>query len=148
MKVILLRDVEKLGKKNDLKEVADGYARNFLIPNKMVVLATESEVAKIEEQKKIDIQKAEKELAIFQETASQLDGLELEMAAKADDDGKFFGAITAVKIVEKLNEQGFEIKNNQVKIAEPIKEAGEYEALIELPHNLEAKIKIIAVILR
>ena len=146
MKVILLQDVEKLGKKNDLKEVADGYARNFLIPNKMAVLATKPEIAKMEEQKKIDIQKAEKELAIFQETASQLDGLELEMAAKADDDGKFFGAITAIKIVEKLNKQGFKIKNNQVKIVEPIKEAGEYETLIELPHNLEVKIKVIAVI--
>lgn len=108
----------------------------------MAVLATESEVAKMEEQKKIDAQKAERELAIFQKTASQLDGLELEIAAKADDDGNFFGAINTVKIAEKLNEQGFEIKKNQIKIAEPIKEAGEYEVLIELPHNLEAKIKV------
>ena len=145
MKVILLQDVEKLGKKNDLKEVADGYARNFLIPNKMAVLATKPEIAKMEEQKKIDVQKAEKELAVFQGTASQLDGLELEIAAKADNDGKFFGAVNTVKITEKLNEQGFEIKNNQVKIAELIKEAGEYEALIELPHNLEVKIKVIVI---
>jgi len=145
MKVILLKDVEKLGKKNDLKEVADGYARNFLIPNKMVILATKAEIAKMEEQKKIDTQKAEEELVRFQETASKLDGLELEIVAKADDDGNLFGAISAVKIVDKLKEQGFEIEKNQIKITEPIKEIKEYEVLIELPHSLEAKIKVVIV---
>ncbi|MEA2113636.1 MAG: 50S ribosomal protein L9 [Patescibacteria group bacterium] len=145
MKVILLQDVEKLGKKNELKEVADGYARNFLIPNKMAVLATEPEIVKMEEQKKIEAQRAEEELTRFQKLASELDGLELEITDKADDSGKLFGAINAIKISEKLKEQGFEIEKNQIKITKPIKEAGEYEILIELPHNLEVKIKIIVI---
>lgn len=146
MKVILLQDVEKLGKKNDLKDVADGYARNFLIPNKMAVLATKSEITKLEELKKIEAQKAEEELARFQEIASQLDGLELEIIAKADDDGKLFGGVNAVLISEKLKERGFEIEKSQIKIEQSIKEAGEYEIVVELPHSLEVKIKIVVTI--
>lgn len=143
MKVILLQDVEKLGKKNELKEVADGYARNFLIPNKMAILATKSEIARVEEQKKIDAQKSEEELNRFQELASQLDGMELEIKDKTDSDGNLFGGINTTKISEKLKEQGFEVKKTQIKITEPIKEVGESEVLIELPHNLEARIKVI-----
>jgi len=143
MKVILLQDVEKLGKKNELKEVADGYARNFLFPNKLAVLAVKSEILKMEEQKKINTQKSEEELTHFQKLASQLDGVELEIKDKTDGDGNLFGAINTAKIAEKLKEQGFEVKKTQIKIAEPIKEVGEREVLIELPHNLEAKIKVI-----
>jgi large subunit ribosomal protein L9 len=145
MKVILLKDVEKLGQKGDVKEVADGYARNFLIPNKLAVLATKAELVKLEEQKKIEAQKAEEELVHFQEIASQIDGLELEIPAKVSEDGKLFGAVAASQIAEKLKEKGFEIKKEQIKTGEPIKEIGEYEATVEFPHNLEAKIKIIVV---
>ncbi len=143
MKVILLKDVEKLGKNGEVKNVADGYARNFLIPNKMAVLATKSELIKLEEEKKIETEKAEEELKLYQGIASQIDGLELEIPAKVIEDGKLFGAITTAKIVEVLKEKNFEIKKEQIKLEEPIKEIGEYEATVEFPHNLESKIKII-----
>ena len=143
MKIILLKDVEKLGKKGEAKNVADGYARNFLIPNKMAVLATKSELIKLEEQKKIEAEKAERELKIYQEMANQIDGSEIEIPAKVGEDGKLFGAVTPSQIVEKLKENNFEIKKEQIKLEEPIKEIGEYEATIEFPHNLEAKIRII-----
>ncbi|MFH0805779.1 MAG: 50S ribosomal protein L9 [Patescibacteria group bacterium] len=143
MKVILLQDIDKLGKKGDIKEVADGYARNLLIPNKKAVLASKSEIIKAEEQKKIDTEKAEQELIHFQEVASQLDGFELEIPAKVGEDNKLFGAITTVKISEELKKNNFEIEKNKIKLEEPIKEIGEYEIPIELPHNLEAKIKLI-----
>ena len=145
MRVILLKDVEKLGKKGEIKAVADGYARNFLIPNKLAVLATKSELAKLEEQKKIEAQKAEEELLHFQEIASQVDGLEIEMPAKVSEDGKLFGAVTPSQITEKLKEKGFDIGKEQVKLESPIKEIGEYEATVEFPHNLEAKIKVIVI---
>jgi len=145
MKVILLEDIDKLGKKGEIKEIADGYARNLLIPKKMVVLASKSEVIRLEEQKKIDEEKAEKELVRFQEIASQIDGFELEISAKIGEDDKLFGAITASKISEELKKNNFEIEKNQIKLEEPIKEIGEYEVPIELPHNLEAKIKLIII---
>lgn len=145
MKVILLKDVEKLGKKGEVKNVADGYARNFLIPNKLAALATKSELAKLEEQKKIETEKAEEELKFYQEIANQIDGLELEIPVKVSEEDKLFGAVTASQIAEKLKEKNFEIKKEQIKLEEPIKEIGEYEAIVEFPHNLETKIKIIIV---
>ena len=114
MKVILLQNIDKLGKKGDIKEIADGYARNFLIPKKMVVLASKSEIIRAKEQKKIDTEKAEKELVLFQEIASQIDGFELEIPAKVGEDSKLFGAITAVKISEELKKNNFNIEKNQI----------------------------------
>lgn len=143
MKVILLKDVEKVGKKGDIKEVADGYARNFLIPEKLAVLASKSEIAKIEAQKETEAKQAEEELARYQEIATQMDGLELEISVKIDEDGKLFGAINASQVSEKLQEKGFEIKKEQVKLEKAIKEIGEHEVTVELPHNLEARVKII-----
>ena len=145
MKVILLKDVEKLGKKGDIKEVADGYARNFLIPEKLAVLASKSEIAKIEAQKEVETKQAEEELARYQEIATQMDGLELEIPVKIDEDGKLFGAINVSQISEKLQEKGFEIKKGQVKLEESIKETGEHEVIVELPHNLEVRVKIIVI---
>ena len=143
MKVILLENVEKLGVKGDIKEVANGYARNLLIPNKKAIMATKEEIAKLEKQKQVEAQQAEQELSRYQEVATQLDGLELEILAKVGEEGKLFGTITANQVVEKLKEQGIEIQKNQVKLTDPIKELGEYEVNIAFPHNLEAKIKII-----
>ena len=143
MKIILLEDIEKLGKRGDLKETNKGYARNFLIPKNLAVLATESEVEKLEEQKELEAQEAEEELLRYQEIAEQMDGLELEIPVKISEEDKLFGAITPVLIVEKLKERGFEIDKNQIKLEEPIKELGEREVMIDLPHNLEVGIKII-----
>lgn len=143
MKIILLKDVEKLGKKDEIKNVADGYARNFLIPKKLAVLATENELKKLEARKKIEAQKAEEELKIYQEIASNIDGIELEIPAKVSEDGRLFGAITAARISDLLKQKNFDIGPKQIKIDKPIKELGEYEATIEFPHGLESKIKII-----
>ena len=145
MKVILLKDVEKLGKKGEIKEIADGYGRNFLIPNELAILATKDQIVKLEELKEIESKKSEEELVKFQELATQLNGLELEISAKVSEEEKLFGAITNVQIVEKLKEQGISVDKEQIKLKDPIKEIGEYEINIQLPHNLEAKIKIIIV---
>ncbi len=144
MKVILLQDVEKLGRKFDVKEVADGYARNFLLPQKLIKPATEEALAQLEAEKEAAARKAETELKDVEGIAAQLDGQEIEMSAKADENGKLFGSISAVKIAKVLKDKGFKVSKNQIKLIEPIKEAGEYDdILIEFPHGLEAKIKII-----
>ena len=145
MKVILLQDVDKLGKKGDIKQVSDGYARNFLIPKKIAVLANKSEIIKAEEQKKIDQEQAERDLIKFQKIASQIDEFDLEIKVKAGDDDKLFGAVTSSKISEELKKNNFEVEKDQIKLDEPIKEIGEYEVKIEFPHNLEAKIKVIVI---
>jgi len=145
MKVILTQDIKKIGRKGEIKNVSDGYARNFLIPKNMVVLATDSALKELKETERIKEEQAEQDLLKYEDMASRLDGLEFEIPAKASEDGKLYGAINNQKIAEFLSAQGFEINKNEVKLEEPIKETGDYEIQMELPHGLEAKIKIIVV---
>jgi len=143
MRIILLQDIEKLGQKFDVKDVADGYARNFLLPQGLVKPATEEALRQLEIEKAAAAKKAEEELKLAENTVAQLDGQEIEIFAKTDENGKLFGAITPLKIAKLLKEKGFEVKKSQIKISAPIKETGEHEITAEMEHGLEAKIKLI-----
>lgn len=143
MKIILLQDVENLGKKDEVKEVANGYARNFLLPRKLAMIATESALKQLELKKEIEAKKAEEELIKIQEIAKNLDGLEIEIPVKIDENKQFYGSITALKLSKILKEKGFDIIKSQIKLEKPIKEVGEYDIIVELPHGLEAKVKVI-----
>lgn len=143
MKVILLKDINKLGKKFDIKDVADGHARNFLIPKKLAKPATEAAVKAIETEKEAAEAMAVLDLKATEEIVANLDGQEIEIPAKVSEEGKLYGALTPLKISKALQGKEFKIKKSQIKIAEPIKEIGEYEVIIEFAHGLEAKIKVI-----
>ena len=143
MKVILLEDVEKVGKKYDTKEVADGFARNFLIPKNLAKAATEEMLEWAKVQKEILEKKAEEELKKVQETASAIDGQEVNIRIKIGSEGQLFESVTNQKIAERLKEMGFEVKKNQIDLTEPIREAGEYPVKIKLDHNLEAQVQVI-----
>jgi len=145
MRVILLQDIEKLGKKYDVKEVADGYARNFLIPKGLAKIATKENLKWLETQKEIEVKKAEEELKKVQKTASTIDGQEIIIPVKVGEEGQLFESITSQKIAEKLKELGFDIKKTQIDLIEPIKELGEFPVKIKFEHNLEAEIRIIIV---
>jgi len=145
MRVILLQDIENLGKKYEVKEVADGYARNFLIPKDLAKPATEENLKWLETQKEIEAKKAEEELKKVQEQASAIDGEELIIPVKIGEDGQLFESITSQKIYDKLRELGFNIKKNQIDLIEPIKELGEWPLKIKFEHNLEAEIRVIIV---
>lgn len=145
MKVILLKDVAKLGKKFEVKEVADGFARNLLFPKGMAKPATESAIKQLEKEKEIMELEAENDLKKTESVVAELDGREIEIKAKADESGKLYGSITPAKIAKAINGNGFEIKGKQIKLDEPIKELGEFEVALEFPHGLEAKVKIIII---
>ena len=145
MRIILLQNVEKLGKKYDIKEVADGYARNFLIPKGLAKPATKENLKWLETQKEIEVKKAEEELKKVEAVATNIDGQEIIIPVKIGEEGQLFESITSQKIYEKLKELGFEIKKSQIDLTEPIKELGEYPVKIKFEHNLEAEIKIIVV---
>jgi len=145
MRVILLQDIEKIGKKYEIKEVADGYARNFLIPKKLVKPATKEALKWLEIQKEIEEKKAEEELKKIQEMASSIDGQEIIFPVKIGEEGQLFESITNQRIWEKLKELGFEIKKNQIDLPEPIKELGEFPVKIKFRDNLETEIKVIIV---
>jgi len=145
MKVILLKDIEKLGKKYEVKEVADGYARNFLIRRGLAKPATEKLIKWAEEQRKLAIKKAQEQLKKVQKLASQLDGQEIEFVVKVGKQGELFESINQMKIAKKLKEMGFDIKKTQVELEKPIKELGEFPVKINLDQGLEAEIRVIVV---
>lgn len=143
MKVILLRDVENLGRKNEVKDVPAGFVRNFLIPKDLAVLATEESLSKLEAQKKLDEEKAEEELKETEKMVTKLDGTEIEIEANIGNKGQLFESINKQKISEKLKELGYSVGKDQIELASPIKETGEFPIKLKFDHNLEAEIKII-----
>lgn len=143
MKVILLQDIENMGKKFELKEVADGHARNFLFPQGLAKQATKEALEWLALQKELIAQKAEGELKLVQEAASKLDDMEITLQMKVGDEGQLFESVNAQKIADRLKELGFEVKKSQIKLEDPIKELGEYPVKLVFDHNLEAEIKLI-----
>jgi len=143
MRVILLQDIENIGKQYEVKEVKDGYARNFLIPKGLAKQATKEAITWAKLQKEIAEKKAEGELKGIQELASKIDGIEAVIPVKIGEEGQLFEKITGQKISEKLKELGFEVKKGKIDLKEPIKELGEFPVKIKFDHNLEAEIRIV-----
>lgn len=143
MKVILLEDVEDVGKKYEIKKVKDGHARNFLIPKNLAKVATKDNLKWLEEAKKEWEAKAEENLKEAQEIASKIDGIEVPIAVRVGTENQLFESINAAKVAEKLKEMGYNVKKSQVKLAQAIKETGEFPIKINLDHNLEVEINLI-----
>lgn len=142
MKVILLEDIENIGLKNEIKEIADGYARNFLIPKGLARVATAQSEIELEEAKQKESQEAKLALKQTQEEVAKLDGQEFEINAKTSDGEKLYAAISEKQVAKVLKEADFEVSEKQIKIKEAIKNLGEYEIVVAYDHGLEAKVKV------
>jgi len=133
MEIILLQDVPRLGSKDDIVNVKDGYARNFLIPKRQAVLATESAKKVLSENQR---QRAHKEAKLKEEAqaiAAKLESLKISIGAKTSTTGKIFGSVNNIQIAEALKENGFDIDRKQITIKEDaIKEVGKHVAKIKL----------------
>ncbi|MFZ5365136.1 MAG: 50S ribosomal protein L9 [Patescibacteria group bacterium] len=144
MKIVLIKNDKKLGHIGDIKEVSDGFARNYLIPNKIAKPATSGEVSRAQAMKK-RIDTAKQRSKISMETlAERLRGVHLSITLKADESGTFFSKITADKIAELLSEKGIKIKSKIIKLEQPIKKAGNYNINVQggddlVQIDLEAK---------
>ncbi len=145
MIIILLKDVENIGKKYEVKEVKDGYARNFLIPQGLAEPATKEALKKLELRKEIEEKEAEDGLKEIQSLAGNIDGQDVTIVVKIGKEDQFFESITPQKILEGLKKLGFNIKKRQIELAEPIKTLGEFPVKIRFEHNLEAEITVIIV---
>lgn len=133
MEIILIQDVERLGSKDDIVTVKDGYARNFLIPQKKAVAATSSAKKVLAENIK---QRAHKETRLRQEAqaiAEKLANKKVKIGAKVSSAGKIFGSVNTIQVAEAINKKGFEIERKQITLPEDsIKEVGTYTAKIKL----------------
>jgi len=143
MKVILLAKIAGLGQPDDIKEVADGYAVNFLFPRHLAVQASEKAVKNLTVAKSKKAKLLERDLIEQQSLASRLDGLTISIKEKANEGGLFYAAIGSQKIFDALKKLDLDVEKNNI-MAKAIKEAGEYDVLIKLRHGLEAKIHLIA----
>jgi large subunit ribosomal protein L9 len=143
MKVVLTQNVENLGKKYEIKEVKDGYARNFLIPNHLAVPGTKNNIMWAEKEREKEEKNIEEELKKTQEVASKMDGLEVNFEVKSGKENQIFESITAQKIADKLKKMGYEIKKSQIDLEKNIKETGEFPVKIKFDHNLETEIRVI-----
>lgn len=141
MEIILTQDVANLGYKYDVIKVKDGYGRNYLIPNKLAVIANESNLKQRNETLRQQEHKQAKLLADAQALAAKLAETAISVAVKANEDGKIFGTVTTTEISAALAAQGIEIDKKVITV-EPIKELGEHTAVARLHREVKAEIKL------
>ena len=146
MKVILQQDVRGQGKKGQLVEVSDGYARNFLLPRKLAVTATAENLNTMKQQEKARKAQEAAEKAQAEATAKQLEGLMVKIPAKAGEGGRLFGAVTAKEVSEALAAQhGVNIPKARLVLDEPIKACGGYQIKAKLGYEVTGTVNVVVV---
>ncbi len=142
MEVILRQDVPKLGKAGDVVKVKDGFARNYLIPKGLAILANQKNIKALEKQRKIILAKAERERKKAQSLAEKLSGLTLTFYRKVIEGDRIYGSITSQDIVKALAEQGITLEKRQVLLEEGIKKIGTFEVPLRISSEIEVKITV------
>ena len=141
MEIILLQDVNKLGQKDDIVTVKEGYGRNYLIPKGFAVAASSSAKKMHAENLKQRAHKEEKIKVAAQEIAAKLADIRLVVGAKTSSSGKIFGSVNTIQIAESLKEKGFEIDRKNITLPEDqIKEVGNYKAIIKLHREVKVEV--------
>jgi large subunit ribosomal protein L9 len=143
MQIILQEDVEKLGNRGQLVTVAEGYARNFLLPRKLALEATPGNMKRLEKMRAAFAKKEATEKDSAQKLAEMLAGVTLTLSRKAGDSDQLFGSVTSGDIAEALATQGFTIDKRKIALADPIKLVGEYEVAVKLYRELSANVKVV-----
>ncbi|MFZ0583137.1 MAG: 50S ribosomal protein L9 [Candidatus Acidiferrales bacterium] len=142
MQIILQEDVEKLGTRGQLVEVAEGYARNFLLPRKLGLEATAGNLKRLEKMRANFAKKEATEKAAAQQQGELLAAVSLEFTRKAGENDQLFGSVTSGDIAEALAAKGFEIDKKRIVLAEPIKVMGDYEVPVKLHRDVSANVKV------
>ena len=142
MEVILLHDVEKLGNRGQIVNVADGYGRNFLLPKKLAVKATSQNRKWVEQQRVQFLKQSAKEQSEAEELAKLLAEVTLSYTRKAGEQGTLFGSVTAMDVGEGLTAKGFNIDRRKIQLDPPLKIVGEYDVHIKLHREVTATIKV------
>jgi len=140
--LILKEDVPALGDAGAVVKVKVGYARNFLLPKGKAILATESKITQLEHNKRVVEEKLAKELSDLSAMRNRLAAIELNVTAKAGEEGKLFGSVTSAQVAGLLAEKGFEIDRRKIALSEPIKEIGEHKIPVRLRGELVAEVTL------
>jgi len=142
MEVILKEDVDNLGHRGDVVNVAQGYGRNFLLPKKLAIEATAGNKAVIEQMKCSSVRRSAREKTDAELLLTQLDPVSLEFTRKTGDGDHLFGSVTAADITQALEAQGFQIERRKVHLEEPLKSVGEFLVPVRLHREVTAHVKV------
>jgi large subunit ribosomal protein L9 len=142
MKVILTKDLENLGRAGALVEVKPGYGRNYLLPRKLALPATEKNIRQLEHQKSGILARAAKEKQNMTAMANKLNAIEVKFTRKVGEQNKLFGSVTSKDVHEQLVAQGYEVDRKQVHLPEPLKEVGTHQVDVKLHPEVTAKVKV------
>jgi large subunit ribosomal protein L9 len=142
MEVILKQDVDSLGHRGDVVKVADGYGRNFLLPRKFAIEATEANKAVIAQMKESAIRKSAKEKVEAEAVATKLNAVVLEFERKSAGEGQLFGSVTSADIAHALEAQGFEVERKRIHLPEPLKTVGEFHVPVRLHREVTAHVQV------
>ena len=142
MKIILRKEIDKLGKAGEIVEAKNGYARNYLIPRGFAVPATPSNMKIYEQEKQAEQRKLQKEIEEAQALANQLNKVSITATIQVGEEDKVFGAVTNQTIADLLKEKDFDIDRKKIILDEPLKALGVYEVPIKLHSEVEAQVKV------
>jgi large subunit ribosomal protein L9 len=142
MKVILLEDVNKVGRRGEVRDVSDGYARNFLLPKKLALGATEGNLRNLEHIKKQANAKAERARADADGLRARIESLVYEERRQASEEGKLFGSVTSQDLVDFLDKHGIKVERRRVQLDEPIKTLGEATVPVRLHAEVVAQLRV------
>jgi len=142
MEVILREHVDNLGKRGEIVKVADGYARNYLLPRKLALLATDGNKKQIErEREKFEAKEAD-ERKVAEAIVARMSGLEIAIARKVGENDVLFGSVTTADIAEALGAKGFEVDRRKLQLHEPIKKLGEFDIPLKLQRDVVTTVKV------
>jgi large subunit ribosomal protein L9 len=142
MEVILKEDVANLGLRGEVVKVADGYGRNFLLPRKLAMQATDANKAVIEQMKAAAARRSASEKAQAEEQLAKLQGVTLSFSRKAGEQGHLFGSVTSADIAAELAAQGFEVDRRKIQLSDPLKGVGDYKIAIRLHREVTAHVTV------
>jgi large subunit ribosomal protein L9 len=142
MKIILLEDVTKVGRRGEVRDVSDGYARNFLIPKKLALGATAGNLKTLEHIKKQANAKADRAKADAEAVRAQIEALAYEERRQASEEGKLFGSVTSQDLVDFLAQHGVKVERRRVQLDEPIKTLGETSVPVRLHAEVTAQLRV------
>lgn len=145
MQIILQENIEKVGSRGEVVDVAPGYARNYLLPRKLALEASPANLKRIEKIRVVLAKRTATEKEQAQARAELLNGVTVTLARKAGETDQLFGSVNAADLGEELAKQGFEVDKRRIQLAEPIKAIGEYTVTAKLVHDVTAAFKVIVV---
>ena len=142
MEVILREDIEKLGTRGQVVKVAPGYARNFLLPKRMAVLATESNKKIVEQERQAHLRKEAKLEGEAQDLAKMMGNVSVTIKQKAGENDQLFGSVTSKDVADALHAAGYSIERRKIQLEEPIKQLGEFKVPVRLHKNVTTEVTV------